>query len=361
MQQTPQQKKRKLLIAISIFLIVFAGLAYFGYQHFIKKEALPVQTSNALNSKLPEAKQPLKEMNKLELYIQAEKDSASKKEQQNNDPYSYHPAIMDPLPPDYTVQHFSLLKTTDPNEQKVNDRLDQLYKELNKAAEPPVSIPIPAITSTADTIRTPTAATTASVVDPEMKQLETMLDKLMDIQHPELVKQRSKKKDSAQKQNEVVTLSANNTIQAVVHQTQTLTNGGTIKLRLLQDIFIGTNKIPKGNFLFGVCTINNERLNVQLTNASYNNQIVPLSLYVFDMDGIEGIYIPGTISRDVTKGGADQGLQSLGMTSFDASLAAQATSAGIQTAKALLSKKVKLIRVTVKAGHHILLQNPHSF
>jgi len=348
MQQTPQQKKRKLLVAVPVFLMAFTGLSYFGYQKFIKKDVPQVQTNNVLNTKLPEAKQPLKEMNKLELYMQAEKDSVAKKEQQDKDPYGYHPSVMDPLPPDYKMQQFSLHKTPDPNEQKVNDRLDKLYKELNKAAEPPPTkqITAPVI------VDTPKAQATT---DPEMKQLETMLDKLIDIQHPDRVKDRTKKTDST-KENKI-----NITIQAVVHETQTLQNGSTIKLRLLQDIFLNGTKIPRGNFLFGTCIITNERLNIQLTNAMYNNQVYPLSLTVYDTDGIEGIYIPGAITRDVTKDGIDQGIQTIGMTSLDPSIAAQAASVGIQTAKALLSKKVKLIRVTAKAGHRVLLQNPHSF
>jgi hypothetical protein len=45
------------------------------------------------------------------------------------------------------------------------------------------------------------------------------------------------------------------------------------------------------------------------------------------------------------------------MTSLDPSLKAQATAAGIGTLKNLLSKKVKLTRVMVKAGYKLLLKN----
>ena len=36
---------------------------------------------------------------------------------------------------------------------------------------------------------------------------------------------------------------------------------------------------------------------------------------------------------------------------------AQATTAGIQAAKGLLSKKIKLVKVTVKAGYRVLLKD----
>jgi hypothetical protein len=42
---------------------------------------------------------------------------------------------------------------------------------------------------------------------------------------------------------------------------------------------------------------------------------------------------------------------------MDQSISAQAASAGLQAAKGLFSKKMKLIRVTVKAGYKILLKD----
>jgi hypothetical protein len=202
-------------------------------------------------------------------------------------------------------------------------------------------------------------------VDPDLKQLEGMLDKLIEIQHPEIDKEKNKRidknSDTLPKQNFIKSTNGNQTIQAVVHNTQIISSGATIKLRLVQDIHIysaiGSVLIPKGSFLYGICLISNERLTVQLTNISYNNQMLPVSLSVYDMDGIEGIYIPGAIERDVSKEGADQAIQSFNINSLNSTLAGQAASAGMQATKALLSKKVKLIRVTVKAGHHVLLQN----
>jgi hypothetical protein len=44
------------------------------------------------------------------------------------------------------------------------------------------------------------------------------------------------------------------------------------------------------------------------------------------------------------------------MTSLDPSLKAQATATGINAVKNLLSKKAKLVKVTVKAGYKVLLK-----
>ena len=78
---------------------------------------------------------------------------------------------------------------------------------------------------------------------------------------------------------------------------------------------------------------------------------------MYDLDGIAGIHIPGSISRDVAKQSSEQGLQNIELTMLDPSLAVQAANTGIQTAKSLLSKKVKLVKVTLKAGYKILLKD----
>jgi conjugative transposon TraM protein len=178
------------------------------------------------------------------------------------------------------------------------------------------------------------------------------------IQHPETLKQRKAIKDTASFPAAISAIPVS--VTAVVHSTQILTSGSTIKFRLTEDMKIKDRVIPKGAFLFGVCTISNERLTAQVNNVAYLNQVSPVSLSVYDIDGIEGIYVPGAVSREVIKEGTDQAIQSFNPGSYDPSLTGQVASAGLQATKALLSRKVKMIRVTVKAGHRILLQNSHA-
>lgn len=377
MQQTIQQKRKRQIIAFTGFLLAFAAMIWFGYSNFVKPTAKLVTTASGLNNKLPDAGQP-KEMNKLELYMQAEKDSIAKKEQRANDSsYSNSNKRQETGKPEFKASELMIAQRTterknsnhDPikreakqNELKINSGIAQTdfkiqyptnEKPNNKIEQENITPPLGG------------RGVEARGVDPDLKQLEGMLDKLIEIQHPEIVKQRNKRSDknsdTVSKLNLVRSSNANQTIQAVVHNTQIISSGATVKLRLVQDIMIGSATIPKGSFLYGICSISNERLTVQLTNIPFNNQVIPVSLSVFDMDGIEGIYIPGAIEREVSKEGADQAIQSFNLNGLNSSIAGQAASAGMQATKALLSKKVKLIRVTVKAGHHVLLQNKMGY
>jgi hypothetical protein len=65
-----------------------------------------------------------------------------------------------------------------------------------------------------------------------------------------------------------------NTIQAVVHEDQTLVTGAVIKLRLLDGIYVNGKMIPKGSFVYGTCALNNERLEIKITSIRYLNNIL---------------------------------------------------------------------------------------
>ena len=74
------------------------------------------------------------------------------------------------------------------------------------------------------------------------------------------------------------------------------------------------------------------------------------------MDGQEGIYIPGSISRTVAKESVNNAIGGMNATTIDPSFGTQAVSAGIEAAKALAGKKIKLIKMTVRAGYKVLLK-----
>jgi len=75
------------------------------------------------------------------------------------------------------------------------------------------------------------------------------------------------------------------------------------------------------------------------------------------MDGQEGIFVPGSINRTVAKESANKTISGMDPTLIDPSIGAQAASAGIETAKTLIGKKVKLVKVTVTSGYKVLLRN----
>jgi len=408
------------MILLPIFLIGIAGLILGAVNIGKKKtpETTQPATKSAFNPKFPSPDLPVKEKNKLEIYMEAAKDSARKKEEWEKDPNSkrfYDPALTaSNQPVHYRPAIRSAVGTppavpresADPNVNKVNDRLQKLYAALNQSGtgqkQPPTTseVPVSLPATNPETARLERLLEKSrmpdTTTDPNLIRVEKVLDKVLEIQHPERVKERlatdtavgrptvftvtTTEKAPAETETgyengegfgpnafygleqepEIDTDGRSSTIQAEVQENQTLQNGSTIKLRLLQDIFVAGHRIPANNFIYGTCTVNSERLHVQLTSVVYNNEIYPISLKVYDLDGLEGIFVPGAITRDVTKDGISQGIGGMGITSLDPSLGAQAAAAGIETAKSLLSKKIRAVVVTVKAGHRVLLESPRT-
>ncbi|MFI5162377.1 MAG: conjugative transposon protein TraM [Sphingobacteriales bacterium] len=232
--------------------------------------------------------------------------------------------------------------------------------------------------------------------DREMQQMDGLLEKVLDIQHPDRVNEQLRENSEAQRGRvfsvrttapvtpvslltgavakprgdsdtaqmngfyslgEPAAPETGNAIAAVIDETQTVVNGSVVRLRLTEPVFINGVMIPKDHFLFGLAALNGERLNIKITGIRYLRALFPVALAVYDMDGLEGIEIPGAIGRDVAKESAAASVQNLGLTNFDPSFAAQATGAGLEAAKTLFTRKVKLIKVVVKGGYQVLLKD----
>jgi conjugative transposon TraM protein len=229
--------------------------------------------------------------------------------------------------------------------------------------------------------------------DREMQQINGMLENILDIQHPQRVQERMKKEKRIREggvsniaqplkeniigylandisnsgaesvsngffseETENQTSDYKNAIAAVIAESQVCVNGSIIKLRLSQEILIDGVRIPKNTFVYGTVSLKGERLTLEINSIRHQNSVFPVELLLYDMDGLEGIYIPGAVSRDVAKASAERSIQPLGITSLDDSWGAQAAGAGVEAAKSLLSKKVKLVKVTIKSGYQVLLK-----
>jgi conjugative transposon TraM protein len=225
--------------------------------------------------------------------------------------------------------------------------------------------------------------------DGEMAPLQATLETLLDVQHPDRVRERLKEKslqnkgvvypvtksetgagfsllDSGQKKVPATSgffslLEKNekedaNAIEAMVQGTQTLVDGGTIRLRLLQDVWMAGTLLPREVPLYGTASLNGERLGISVTSIRYKASLYPVDLEVFDLDGLPGMAIPGGMTRQVAKESVNEASSLIGMASLDPSLKAQAAGAGLDAVKKLISQKAKLVKVTVKNGYTVLLK-----
>lgn len=418
--KTPKMiRQRRFMLMLPLLALPFMTMMFWALGGGkVQKAEAQAQKQEGFNLILPSADfKDDKPMDKMSYYDQAQLDSAKFLELIKNDPNyrnttssdTEHQLQQPTIRLEGTKSKRSLNTSVygssgynDPNSEKIYQKLAALNKELNRPASEPgtmddIETPVPvsnkaASVGTADVDRLEQMMQMMNQpggTDPEMQQINGMLEKILDIQHPDRVQEKLRQTSevrrgqvfavSSQSADNIVSLLAGkqstsqingfysldataieeseNAIQAVIHETQTIVDGSTVKLRLVNDVFINGVHIPKGNFLFGIASLRGERLGIEINSIRYNNSLFPVELSVYDMDGLDGIYIPGAITRDVAKQSADRSLQTLGLTSLDPSWQAQAAGAGVEAAKSLFSKKVKLIKVTVKAGYQVLLRD----
>ena len=151
-----------------------------------------------------------------------------------------------------------------------------------------------------------------------------------------------------------------NTIAACVQGDQTITDGQTVKLRLLEPMRVSGRTVPRNATLVGSARLQGERLEVGITSLEHQGNIVPVELEVYDNDGQAGIFIPGSMEIDAAKEiGANMG-SSLGSsinisTDAGAQLASDLGKGVIQGVSQYISKRMRTVRVHLKSGYRVLL------
>ncbi|ANI90112.1 conjugative transposon protein TraM [Arachidicoccus ginsenosidimutans] len=406
------KRQRRFLLVLPVIIVPFLTFFLWSVGIVGKADAKTIKNNKqtGFNVHLPVATQAKdSNWNKMQYYAQADKDSAKLRSFINS--YGNDSSAVS-----------GVAVNTDPKEKLIEDKIAALNKKLHEPAkvspenssydneipDPPPAQKQAALERMQELQAWSNSSSKTSNVsdteqsDPELEKLDGMLNKVLDIQHPERVQQQLQQQSEQNKKqvfpvltkenkaaisllqntgqqnvqdttNKQLTVSTNNrfyglnddassntvtnTIAAEIPEEQVLVNGAIVKLRLLNDVYIRGTLIPKNQLLYGTANLKGERLTIEISSIGYNGQILPVALSVYDMDGQQGLYIPGAITRDVAKQSADQGIETMNLGTYDASLGAQAASAGIQAAKTLIGKKIKLVKVTVRAGYRVMLKD----
>lgn len=156
-----------------------------------------------------------------------------------------------------------------------------------------------------------------------------------------------------------------NTISACVHGNQTIIDGQAVRLRLLEAMEVADMLIPRNAVVVGAARIQGERLGIEITSLEYGGTIVPVELAVFDSDGQEGIFIPNSMEVNAAKEVVANMGSSLGSsinisTDAGAQLASDLGKGVIQGASQYIAKKMRTVKVHLKAGYKVMLYQPEN-
>lgn len=154
-----------------------------------------------------------------------------------------------------------------------------------------------------------------------------------------------------------------NTLRVSVHETVTLKDGETVRLRLLEAARVANLLIPKNTLLTAFAKIQGNRLTLSVANIEQQGRIISVNLSAFDLDGQPGVFIPNSEEMNAVKEVVAGMGQSAGTSfTFSASagqqLASDAGKGVMQGASQYLNKKMREVKVTLKSEHKLfLIQN----
>ena len=152
-----------------------------------------------------------------------------------------------------------------------------------------------------------------------------------------------------------------NTIRACVHGDQTIRSGQGVRLRLLEPMRVGRYVLPRNSLVTGEGRIQGERLGIGIIQVEHDGIIIPVELAVYDNDGQEGIFIPGSMEANAAKEVAANLGQNLGTSisitnqSAGDQLLSELGRGAIQGVSQYISRKMREEKVHLKSGYTLML------
>ncbi len=156
-----------------------------------------------------------------------------------------------------------------------------------------------------------------------------------------------------------------NTIAAVVASNQSVTDGESVKLRTTEPMWAGSRLIPRNTVIVGSARVQGERLEIEISSIECEGSIYDVELQVYDSDGQEGINIPNSMESDALHEiGANMG-STMGSsinisTNTGAQIASDVGRGLINGVSQYLNKKLRTVKVHLKAGYRVMLHQPED-
>lgn len=156
-----------------------------------------------------------------------------------------------------------------------------------------------------------------------------------------------------------------NTIRACVASDQSVMDGQSVKLRTLEPMWVGNSLLPKNTQIIGKARLQGERLEIAIESIEALGCIMEVELSVYDSDGQEGINIPNSLESDALKEiGANMGStvgSSINIsTDVGAQLVSDVGKGLLNGVSQYLTKKIREVKVHLKAGHKVMLHQPED-
>lgn len=154
-------------------------------------------------------------------------------------------------------------------------------------------------------------------------------------------------------------------IKAMIDKTTKAHEGTRLRFKLLDDVIVKGVKLKKGTYLYGTVTgFGQQRVMADITSILIKDKFLKIHLSFYDLDGMQGFYVPESTFRDMMKNAGSAAMQS--NISFDSgggsgisaeALALQALQNVYQSTSSAVSQAIKKNRAKIKYNTIVYLIN----
>ncbi|HLT86486.1 MAG TPA: conjugative transposon protein TraM [Sphingobacterium sp.] len=152
-------------------------------------------------------------------------------------------------------------------------------------------------------------------------------------------------------------------INAIIDEDITGWAGSRIRLKLMEDILVGQELVKKGTYLYATVNgFSQQRVTLVISSIMKGNQILPINLEIYDVDGMPGLYVPASAFREFTKELGGNSMQGMNMSSMNQDQQNQFLTSILQRAftstSQAVSKAIRKNKAKLKYATHIYLIDP---
>lgn len=153
-------------------------------------------------------------------------------------------------------------------------------------------------------------------------------------------------------------------IKAIIDENVKASDGSRVRLRLLDDVEINEHVVKRGTYLYATMSgFSSQRVKGTINSIMVDDELVKVSLSLYDTDGLEGLYVPSSQFRETSKdvaSGAVSGNMNMNTSGTGSSFSQwgmQAIQNAYQKTSNAVGKAIRKNKVKLKYGTFVYIIN----
>ncbi len=147
-------------------------------------------------------------------------------------------------------------------------------------------------------------------------------------------------------------------VKAIIDESTKGYLGTRIRIRLLEDVYVGEKRIPKGTLLYSLISgFKDQRVLLHVVSIFQKGELLPVNLSIYDMDGMEGLYVPNSQFKEMIREMGTTTVQGNNLNTSQQSFYSSLFSNVFQSTSNSLASLIRKNKAKVKYNTYIYLIN----